>query len=48
MGSPLVELLGVDGISEIGYSIRMSDVNRDGNIEVPSLGYWTFGSEAIS
>ena len=43
----MVELLGVDGGSEIGSSNGMSGGNREVNLKEYTLGEYTFGSESI-
>ena len=46
--SPMVELIGVDGGSEIKYTIVMSYGIRDGKLDEYPLGEWVFGSETRS
>ena len=47
-GSILLELLGTDDGSEIGYSNGMSDGNKYGNLDRSTLGEYIFGSEVRS
>ena len=47
-GSPLVELFGVYGGADIGFTIGMSVGKRYGELEGYTLGEWTFDSEARS
>ena len=44
--SPQVDLLGLDGGSEIGSTIGISDGNRDEELEGYTLGEWKFDPEA--